>query len=1015
MARHLENPPRLFSRTPNRIHPRFSRTFTAFLSLKVFSIWLAGSVGLPALAAPVPVPGNSPVRVELHRPGNPAVLPMTGTWRFKLEHGGSPAVRGELPADAPTPAFAAPGTSDAADAGWTNIPVPANWEIEGFSILTYQERSGNLSDDIGLYRRFVNVPASFANQKVLWHFDGVFDGAEVFVNGLRCGYHESGFTAFDIDVTKALQPGQRNLFAVRVYKKTSSGPLDRGDFWCLGGIYRENYLVALPQLHVDDVTVVTGLDDRYTDATLKSTLRVAGPPGAHFHLTGELYSFDGKKVATPVMSLAGNIGAEGIATVVMSAPVTAPKLWSAEKPNLHYVFYRLSDGNRTVERVQERIGFRQVELRNGVVEVNGVPVKFTGVCRHDEYSPYGHALTEECFQKDIALLKAANVSAIRTSHYNDAGRFMELCDEAGFYVLDEIPSCWVAGEIKDPNRTWAYVFRSQETVARDKNRACVLVWSCGNESSYGINNQAEFDYVKAHDPTRLALISQQGIGPNPKSDFDDYHYPPVPQMKLMLASANRAKVPAIYTEIGGIEDPWGKILEDNWGPIWSSDGITGAFIWEWQEQKMADRFTNRWNIPSPGARGLDRASGMRLAGGGGAVTADRQIKPDRYWNLKMVYSPVTISAREIAPVAGKCVVPVQNRYSFTDLGELACRWEAFAGERQLARGEIRIPAKPRSTVDASFPASAGMDTLRIEFIHPDGRSVYATRLYVKGYDGPAAPAALAATGQSEIAESAEKVTVSAGGSQFVVDKLSAQLMWHFRDQAVILGGPILNLGESLPDNGPRAGGGTGARGRGAVPVVTSAQPPRLANVLVNAKMDGGSARLDVTADVYLTGSDELKGLLNYTLVVSPDAQSDLAWSLDWKATNSTAREAGLKFVLPASTDCMTWSAESLWTEYPPDHIGKPYGFITSKDANFAISRRDIRWISFSGTGKNSLVILNTGKPLHAHARAEASATTLFLSSAIGSSGRDVTGDEIRLSQATPLSGGFRFRLAGSTK
>jgi hypothetical protein len=240
-------------------------------------------------------------------------------------------------------------------------------------------------------------------------------------------------------------------------------------------------------------------------------------------------------------------------------------------------------------------------------------------------------------------------------------------------------------------------------------------------------------------------------------------------------------------------------------------------------------------------------------------------------------------------------------------------------------------------------------------------------------------------------------------------------MWHFRDQAVILGGPILNLGESLPDNGLRAGGGTGARGRGAVPVVTSAQPPRLASVLVNAKMDGGSARLDVTADVYLTGSDELKGLLNYTLVVSPDAQADLAWSLDWKATNSTAREAGLKFVLPASTDCMTWSAESLWTEYPPDHIGKPYGFITSKDANFAISRRDIRWISFSGTGKNSLVILNTGKPLHAHARAEASATTLFLSSAIGSTGRDVTGDEIRLSQATPLSGGFRFRLAGSTK
>ena len=182
-----------------------------------------------------------------------------------------------------------------------------------------------------------------------------------------CGYHESGFTAFDIDVTKALKPGQRNLMAVRLYKNTSSASLDHGDFWCLGGIYRETYLVALPPLHVDDVTVVTDLDAQYKDATLKSTVRVAGPAGAHFVLTGELYTLDGAKVAMPAMSQAGEIGADGSATVDLSAPVTAPKLWSAEKPNLYYVFYRLSDGNQTVERVQDRIGFRKVETQEGRV------------------------------------------------------------------------------------------------------------------------------------------------------------------------------------------------------------------------------------------------------------------------------------------------------------------------------------------------------------------------------------------------------------------------------------------------------------------------------------------------------------------------------------------------------------------------------------------------------------------------------------------------------------------------
>ena len=229
-----------------------------------------------AFAAPVPVPGDAPVPVNRLRLGNPAVLAMTGTWRFKLDHGVSPAVKGVLPADAPVPAFASP---DASDADWKNIAVPANWEIEGFSTLTYQERARNQSTDIGLYRRWVDIPASFAGQCVLWHFDGAYDGAEVFVNGQRCGYHESGYTAFDIDVTKALKPGQRNLMAVRLYKNTSSASLDHGDFWVLGGIYRETYLVALPSLHVEDVTVVTELDDQYKDATLRSTVRIAGKVG----------------------------------------------------------------------------------------------------------------------------------------------------------------------------------------------------------------------------------------------------------------------------------------------------------------------------------------------------------------------------------------------------------------------------------------------------------------------------------------------------------------------------------------------------------------------------------------------------------------------------------------------------------------------------------------------------------------------------------------------------------------
>jgi beta-galactosidase/beta-glucuronidase len=971
------------------------------------------AVSASVVAAPVPVPGYAPVPVDRLRPGNPAVFPMTGTWRFNLDHGTSPAVRGELPADIAVPDFAA---TTASDAGWTNILVPANWEIEGFSIPTYQERPVPTSHDIGLYRRWVTVPANFAGQTVLWHFDGAYDGAEVFVNGQRCGYHESGFTAFDIDVTKALKPGQPNLMAVRLYKDTSSATLDHGDFWCLGGIYRETYLVALPPLHVDDVTVVTDLDDQYKNATLKSTVRVAGPAGAPFALTCELYSMDGAKVATPAISYGAFIGADGIATVSFSAPVSAPKLWSAEKPNLYYVLYRLSDGSQTVERVQDRIGFRKVELKTGVFTVNGVPVKMTGTCRHEEFSPYGHALTEECWKTDIALMKACNINTIRTSHYNHAARFLELCDEAGFYVLDEIPSCWVSNEINNTNRTWAYVFRSMETLNRDKNRACVVAWSCGNESGYGVNNQAEFDYAKAHDPTRLALISQQNLDKNPKTDFEDYHLYPIPspqQLRTMIASPNRLKAPIILTEYGAGS---AAELANTWNIIWSTDAIVGATIWEWQAQGMYDKFPERWSVPSPGARN-DPNTGYRASGGNGPVTADRQITP-LYWNMKMSHSPVSTTNREIDPASGHCVVPLQNRYSFTDLAELTCHWQAMAGEKVLASGDSHIEAKPRSSVNASFPATAGMDTLRLEFFHPDGRSVYVTRLHTKACQGPAAPAALAAAGPVRLSDADQSVTVQTAGTQLVLDKRTGQITsWRAGGQDIVLGGPILNLGEAPAGarrggGGGGGGGGAGGRGRGGPTFVSSAQAPQYSNTVVTANMDGPNAKIAVTADVYLAETNELKGQLTYTLDIGPDAQASLTWNLAWKAADVSAREAGLKFLLPATTDRMSWYSDSVWTEYPAGHVDGPQGSATSREATFSSVRNGVHWLSLSGAGNNGLVALAAGQTLYTHGRVDNNGVTLFLSSAIPSTSGG-PGNDIRLTQAAPLAGAFRLRVAST--
>jgi hypothetical protein len=180
-------------------------------------------------------------------------------------------------------------------------------------------------------------------------------------------------------------------------------------------------------------------------------------------------------------------------------------------------------------------------------------------------------------------------------------------------------------------------------------------------------------------------------------------------------------------------------------------------------------------------------------------------------------------------------------------------------------------------------------------------------------------------------------------------------------------------------------------------------------------MEGPNARITVNTGVYLAGSDELKGQLYYTLDIGPDAQADVTWNFAWKAANATAREAGFRFVLPAAADRMSWFRDSRYTEYPAGHIASPSGSALGNDTAFAATRRGVRWLALSGAGAYSLVALNTTRPLHTHGLVDNNGVTLFLSSAIASTGWGVVGDDIRLSQTNALTGAFRLRLASNVK
>jgi beta-galactosidase len=866
-----------------------------------------------------------------------------------------------------TPAFAAASFNDQ---GWSTMPVPGNWEMYGFSEPTYD----HADDAAGLYRRVVDVPASFAGQRVLWHFDAVMDGAEVFVNGQRIGYHEGGFTGWDLDITDALRPGKPNVFALRVCKMTPSVSLDSGDFWNLGGISRDTYLKAVPPTHVDDVTVVTNLSPSYTDATLNTTVRIRGTAGQAVAVTSALYRLDGSAVDGVTPSANGVIGEDGTVELQLSAPVTKPKLWSAEYPNLYYQVLSLKQEGKAVESVQQRFGFKQIDIRDNVLLWNGVPIKLTGTCRHEEWSALGHALDEHAEETDVTMIKAANINAVRTSHYNHGVRFLELCDEKGLYILDEIPACFC--NPKDLALKDAFVQHAVETLSRDKNVPCVLAWSCGNESGFGPDFEAMVDYVAAHDPTRPRFVSEQSKNTYPKISFNDWHYPDALGVHGMEESKDG---PWIVTEgphtfygpelayDPGIGDLWGEALAKQWSYLWLSPRILGGFIWEWQDQGLLDPYAD----PSKkDERGVIHENHK------GLVDGFRNPKPELY-QVKEVYSPITIDAHTVLPVNGTCHVDVHNRYAFTDLSELTCQWSAMAGERKLAAGQSHPSCPPGQRADVVFNVPAGMDALVLEFVHPDGRSIYTTRLTVEGTPPPPAPpsAYTAPVGAiPQVAETDAAVNIKLPDTMLSVDKATGLTTFALPGGRTMTG-PTLNLGEARADDGDH-GNDRGPRW------IESKSPPLLTRPQVRAVVNGDRVTVTVMEDVTLAESpnDDL-GWLTYSMVIHPDANIDLTYSLDWSANDKNAWELGLKFALPAACDRLGWYRDAPWTAYPADYVGAVTGRVDAKDVSFHATKRDALWATMSDADGNGVALLRTTTTLHVRGTATPTGIELLASSA----------------------------------
>lgn len=625
------------------------------------------------------------------RARSPWLHSLNGLWRFHWSP--SPAAR---PVD-----FFKP---DYPDASWPRLPVPSNWQMHGYGRPVYTNilypfpqnpREAPVvprdKNEVGSYRRTFTVPAGWQGQQVFLHFEGVDSAFYVWVNGQKAGYSEDSRTSAEFNITKLLRPGE-NVLAVEVYQYSDGSFVEDQDMWRMSGIFRDVYLWSAPGSRVRDIEVSTQLDAAYRDATLKVKASMAAP--AH-SLVLELLDAERRAVIPPQVKPAA-------AEVTFTAKVANPKLWSAETPALYQALLTQRDAaGCDLAVIPLRVGFRQVEIEGGKLLVNGKAVLIKGVNRHEHDPDLGKTPSEAMMRRDVELMKQFNVNAVRTSHYPNAPRFYELCDEYGLYVMDEanIEIHHYGNDrrnriISDPAWKAMLLDRVRRMVERDKNHPSIISWSFGNESGDGENARAAYEWARQRDPSRPFHNEGSTSNDGMNADINSFMYPSAERSAKL--AAERRSMPLILCEYthamgnsnGGLAEYWDLFYQDN--------NAQGAFVWDWVDQGLRQPVPGAWRELS-GRRDFfayggwwEDPAGLHNDGNfcmNGLISSDRTPHPGLH-ALKYVYRYLHTSPGNLA----KGEVRVKNWHDFVRASDVAeGRWEVLADGVPVAAGAMPEP------------------------------------------------------------------------------------------------------------------------------------------------------------------------------------------------------------------------------------------------------------------------------------------------------------------------------------
>ncbi len=831
------------------------------------------------------------------RGSSPYYQTLNGSWKFKYVPSVKHVEEGfyELDADV---------------SSWDDLIVPSCWQTNGYDQMHYTNVNYPIPCDppfvpnenpAGLYVRDFNMKEEWSTEQKYIVFEGVNSCFYLWVNGEFVGYSQGSRVPAEFDISAYTHSGH-NRMAVMVLKWCDGTYLEDQDLWRFSGIFRDVYLLSREKACIRDVFNRQELSIDFRSAKLNVEVETT----ESLEVMAELYDMNGQAACTAKSVIDGS--------GVLKLEVNDPALWDAEQPNLYELF--LYSGK---EVLRFQVGFKRVEVKNGVFQINGQAVKLKGVNRHDSHPVLGQTIPIHHMIKDLKLMKQHNINTIRTSHYPNDPRFLELCDQYGFYVIDEADlEChglgnagqWAEGAFHklsaDPAWKAAFLDRAIRMVERDKNRACIVMWSLGNESGYADNHIAMAEWIKQRDQSTPvhyegAATRYNGSLNVEALDLDSRMYASVAEIEQYAKDDQELK-PLFLCEYSHAMGNGPGDLQDYWEVIYQYPKLMGGCVWEWVDHGMKTTTESGLAYYAYGGDFGDQPND-------GNFCMDGLVYPDRtahvgLLELKKVIAPIRIEAEDLQ----KGRVKLTNLYDFIDLSHLRLIWKLEKDGVVVQQGEMNeLSVGPHEAMSVVIPykwptvtASSAQYYVTLTFVQKKA-TVWAEaghevsfeqfELLVVGVDAPAVERAVPAM---SVAEEGHLTTIQGFDFCHVFDSFEGSFTKISKHGVqLIQGKPRFNIWRAPTDNDRNVKSKWQEFG-------FDRATTHVYGTLISQKNDNV---------VSITVSFSLGGYITYpilhgTAVWSVDGYGEITLTVDVKVREEVEHlpRFGLQFVMPQGTE-----------------------------------------------------------------------------------------------------------------